>query len=296
MLDDLGLTAALEALCYNFSERTGIETQIEASGFTDMLKPEASTALYRVAQEAFNNVERHSGASRLAVRLWSEGARARLMISDNGTGFEGSKDGAADKTGLGLRNMQERMAHFRGLLLINSTTGTTLTAMLPNRLICRIASGPLPHDEQRNQGVADRQPSAGAGRPEGRARDVSTTSRSSVRPDSRCGLAIGRQTRPQVVLIDINMPKLSGIDAIELFKKELPEARVVMLSMHDSREYISSSVMHGASGYILKDVSTDEIVTAIETVAGGGNYFSSGVFDVLMEREDEGPAKSSNAA
>ena len=57
-----------------------------------------------------------------------------------------------------------------------------------------------------------------------------------------------------------------------------------MLSMHDSREYISSSVMHGAAGYILKDVSTDEIVSAIETVAGGGTYFSSGVFDVLMER------------
>lgn len=101
---------------------------------------------------------------------------------------------------------------------------------------------------------------------------------------AQAGLAIGRQTRPQVVLMDINMPKLSGIDAIELFRKELPEAHIVMLSMHDSREYISSSVMHGASGYILKDVSTDEIITAIETVADGGKYFSSGVFDVLMER------------
>jgi two-component system nitrate/nitrite response regulator NarL len=89
--------------------------------------------------------------------------------------------------------------------------------------------------------------------------------------------------------MDINMPKLSGIDAIELFRNELPQTRVVMLSMHDSREYISSSVMHGAAGYILKDVSTDEIVSAIETVAGGGTYFSSGVFDALMgERAEEG--------
>ncbi|OAV49783.1 DNA-binding response regulator [Rhizobium sp. WYCCWR10014] len=103
------------------------------------------------------------------------------------------------------------------------------------------------------------------------------------------GLEIGRQVLPQVVLMDINMPKLSGIDAIELFRNELPQARVVMLSMHDSREYISSSVMHGAAGYILKDVSTDEIVSAIETVAGGGTYFSSGVFDALMgERAEEG--------
>ncbi|MDR9772013.1 response regulator transcription factor [Rhizobium hidalgonense] len=106
---------------------------------------------------------------------------------------------------------------------------------------------------------------------------------------AQTGLDIARQAQPQVVLMDINMPKLSGIDAIELFRNELPQTRVVMLSMHDSREYISSSVMHGAAGYILKDVSTDEIVSAIEIVAGGGTYFSSGVFDALMgERTEEG--------
>ena len=56
-------------------------------------------------------------------------SRARLRISDNGVGFEGAGDG---KGGLGLRNMQERMAHFRGLLLVESTAGgTTLIAMLP---------------------------------------------------------------------------------------------------------------------------------------------------------------------
>jgi len=103
---------------------------------------------------------------------------------------------------------------------------------------------------------------------------------------AQTGLDIGREVRPHVVLMDINMPKLNGIDAIELFRKELPDARIVMLSMHDSREYISSSVMRGAAGYILKDVSSDEIVSAIETVAGGGTYFSSGVVDVLMEREN----------
>lgn len=132
VLDDLGLTAALEALCYSFAERTGIETRIDASGFTDGLQPAASTALYRVAQEAFNNVERHSGATRLEVRLWSERGRARMKISDDGTGFDGGGDSASGKTGLGLRNMQERMAHFGGLLLLDSPpTGTTLTAMLP---------------------------------------------------------------------------------------------------------------------------------------------------------------------
>ncbi|MGV1760793.1 response regulator transcription factor [Rhizobium sp. A22-96] len=99
---------------------------------------------------------------------------------------------------------------------------------------------------------------------------------------AQTGLEVARRTLPQVTLMDINMPKLSGIDAIELFRREVPQTRIVMLSMHDSREYISSSIMHGAVGYILKDVSTDEVVCAIETVAGGGTYFSSGVRDILI--------------
>ncbi|TCU11150.1 response regulator transcription factor [Rhizobium sullae] len=103
---------------------------------------------------------------------------------------------------------------------------------------------------------------------------------------ARTGLEIAQRERPAVVLMDINMPQLSGIDAIELFKEQLPETRILMLSMHDSREYISTSVLHGASGYILKDVSTDEIIAAIEAVADGKTYFSSGVSDVLLERKE----------
>ena len=108
------------------------------------------------------------------------------------------------------------------------------------------------------------------------------------------GLEIARETQPSVVLMDINMPKLNGIDAIELFKRELPKCRVVMLSMHDTREYISSSVLRGAAGYVLKDVPTEEIVAAIEAVADGQTYFSSGVREALVEPKlaDAGPLTS----
>ncbi|NSY62122.1 response regulator [Agrobacterium tumefaciens] len=97
------------------------------------------------------------------------------------------------------------------------------------------------------------------------------------------GIDAAVATQPHVVLMDINMPQINGIDALELFKEKQLSARVLMLSMHDSREYISTSVMYGAAGYILKDVATEEIVLAIGTVAAGGTYFSSGVRDVLME-------------
>lgn len=97
-------------------------------------------------------------------------------------------------------------------------------------------------------------------------------------------LEIARAALPHVTLMDINMPEMNGLDAIELFKEQVPSTRLLMLSMHDSREYISTSVMYGASGYILKDVTTDEIVAAIDAVAAGGTYFSTGVSDILLQR------------
>jgi two-component system NarL family sensor kinase len=132
MLDDLGLTAALQSLSDQFTERTGIETTVDPST-TEVLNPEANTALYRVAQEALTNIERHSGATRVGITIWSTRGRVRMAISDNGMGFdEASRRNHSRAGGLGLRNMQERLAHFGGVLLVKSTdAGTILTAMLP---------------------------------------------------------------------------------------------------------------------------------------------------------------------
>lgn len=102
---------------------------------------------------------------------------------------------------------------------------------------------------------------------------------------ARAALSLAEVHKPDVVMMDINMPELSGLDAVELFRERFPHARLLMLSMHDSREYISTAVMYGASGYILKDVSTSEIIAAIEAVAANGTYFSSGVADALLRKE-----------
>jgi two-component system NarL family sensor kinase len=133
VLDDLGLTAALSSLGSNFEERTGIPVLVESLA-PEALKPEANTALYRIAQEALTNVERHSGASHVTIRIWSTKGRVRMSVADDGRGIksDGENGGANRSGGLGLRNMQERMAHFKGILLIKSNeNGTTLTAMFP---------------------------------------------------------------------------------------------------------------------------------------------------------------------
>lgn len=132
VLDDLGLGPALKALVEDFAERTGIETEFHTVVFRNRLDQEAKIALYRIAQEALTNVERHSGASMVAVDLRGHRNGATLRISDNGSGVTRTQGG---KAGLGLRNMEERAAQLDGTLRIltqkGKSTGTTIEATVP---------------------------------------------------------------------------------------------------------------------------------------------------------------------
>ncbi len=81
---------------------------------------------------------------------------------------------------------------------------------------------------------------------------------------------------PDVILMDLNMPDMGGLSATEIVLEQRPGTRIVILSMHDSPEYISSALNHGAMGYLLKDVPTDEIKQAIDTVMRGERYLCTG--------------------
>ncbi len=94
--------------------------------------------------------------------------------------------------------------------------------------------------------------------------------------------------QPDVILMDLNMPGVSGLTATEMLLEERPETRIVILSMHDSPEYISTALSHGARGYILKDVPTDEIYTAIERVMAGDEYLCTGAKGSLQPKISDG--------
>lgn len=82
--------------------------------------------------------------------------------------------------------------------------------------------------------------------------------------------------RPDVILLDLNMPEMSGLTACEILLEEHPGLRILILSMHDSPEYIATALDHGARGYVLKDVPTDEIKRAIDAVMAGERYLCTG--------------------
>ncbi|MBM1219157.1 response regulator transcription factor [Ponticoccus sp. SC2-23] len=91
-----------------------------------------------------------------------------------------------------------------------------------------------------------------------------------------------------VVLLDLNMPVLGGISATEMMLERMPDTRILILSMHDSPEYISTALSHGARGYLLKDVPTDEIKVAIDAVMQGETYLCTGARTSLKPRTSDG--------
>ncbi len=93
---------------------------------------------------------------------------------------------------------------------------------------------------------------------------------------------------PDVILLDLNMPGLGGLSATEIILERQPETRILILSMHDSPEYISTALSHGARGYVLKDVPTEEIKTAIDAVMAGEQYLCTGAKGSLKPRIADG--------
>jgi len=135
VLDDLGLGPALQSLTDDFSARTGIKTEFETVVFRNRLDQEARIALYRIAQEALTNIERHANAETVQVSLKGNRKGANLRIVDDGVGMIWPGTERRANAGLGLRNMQERIEQLGGTLRILSVrtgqNGTVIEAQVP---------------------------------------------------------------------------------------------------------------------------------------------------------------------
>lgn len=102
--------------------------------------------------------------------------------------------------------------------------------------------------------------------------------------DGEQALALAAKIQPDVALMDISMPGMNGFALAEAFSHQLPEIKVLIFTMHDDRDYIVRMAQHNIAGYILKDATSDELLTAIEKVYNGGSYFSSGVAHKLLSQ------------
>ena len=108
--------------------------------------------------------------------------------------------------------------------------------------------------------------------------------------DGREAVTKARQLMPNVVLMDIDMPHMNGLAVTELLRKELPQIKVLILSMHSNTEYVLRIIQSGARGYVLKEAPTDELVRAIEAVYAGEAFFSPEVAHAALNQFVRGVA------
>jgi len=101
--------------------------------------------------------------------------------------------------------------------------------------------------------------------------------------DGRKAVKLTRELGPDVVVMDITMPNLNGVDATRQIVRENPAVKVIALSMHSNRMFVASMFKAGASGYVLKESLSEELVEAIHRVVAGDWYLSPRITDVVME-------------
>lgn len=106
--------------------------------------------------------------------------------------------------------------------------------------------------------------------------------------DGQTAIVKAKSLKPDVVLLDLNMPGVTGLAATEMILEAEPDTLILILSMHDSPEYISTAMSHGAKGYILKDVPIEEIKTAIDAVMAGETYMCTGAKSSISPRISDG--------
>ncbi len=102
--------------------------------------------------------------------------------------------------------------------------------------------------------------------------------------NGREALNVAKALKPDIIVLDIRMPEMTGLEAAALLHEYSPHTRAVILSMHDSEEYVVQALQAGAFGYLLKDTDKDEFVKALKQVHGGHKYFSGAVSHVLANQ------------
>tara|TARA_R110000868_G_scaffold274981_5_gene534675 strand:+ start:1053 stop:1718 length:666 start_codon:yes stop_codon:yes gene_type:complete len=100
--------------------------------------------------------------------------------------------------------------------------------------------------------------------------------------DGKEAIKVVERSRPDVLIVDIRMPEMNGIEVVAEINKRFPNVKTLVLSMHDSEEYVVQAIQAGADGYLLKGASKEEFLKALHKIASGGKYFTGDISSIIM--------------
>jgi PAS domain S-box-containing protein len=279
VLHDRGLAGGLEWLARQLETMNGLTVETQ---FDDGAEPDDENVrifLFQAVRELLLNVVKHAGAKTAIIEMSRlENDWLQLSVSDTGMGIDPAKlNNREGSGGFGLFSIRERLEVIGGRLRIESEPGegTQISIELPRGRLQppadvapRPTPGGLAAGEARQPGervrvlLADdhavvRQGLAGLLREHGEIEVVGEA------VDGAEAVDLALRLQPDVVLMDITMPALNGIDATERIMAALPQTRVIGLSMHEEADMGRAMLKAGAQGYLRKDTDTDSLLAAI---------------------------------
>jgi len=291
LLDECGLASAVHWYAEGFQKRSSIKLEVEVDSDLPRLPADAETTLFRVVQESLTNVHRYSGSSSAKIRISKSSGEVLLEVIDYGHGIKSGTaraklDGPAP-LGVGIPGMRERLHQLGGELSVDfGTSGTRVAATLPIR---KSAEG---ESDESLSSLSLTIRSAEDARRRILIADDHELMRRGLRGllESHdewavCGEAVegneavrkSTELRPDLVIMDVNLPGLSGIEAAQQIRLEREAAKILFFTVHDSDEIIREIVGVGALGYVAKSRASQDLIEAVRLVLGGKTFFPNAV-------------------
>ncbi len=291
LLDELGLSSAVKWYVEGYEHRTGIRVKLEMAADLTRFAPDVEVTLFRVIQESLTNVHRYSGSTEAYVRLKVTSNKIELQIGDFGKGMHpdmiNAKTGKMVRLGVGIQGMSERMRQLSGKLEITSrpNKGTVVTATLPvsyPQAMTAVEAASAAASSTSSQAEAQ-VPSRSVSRKQILIADDHEMLRRGIRtilenePDLEiCGEAFNGQDavakanllRPDLVILDINMPVLNGLAAVRLILRNRPETKILVFTVHDSEQTVKEIEAAGAHGFLSKSNASDDLLRVVRELLG----------------------------
>jgi DNA-binding NarL/FixJ family response regulator len=279
-----------------FSQAWGIETVFSPAQSTlPVLSEAVEDQLLHIIQEALVNIRKHAEARRVEVLITSSPDEIVFIVSDDGRGFDpqGAPGTAQKHFGLGI--MRERAEQVGGRLELRSVVGqgTRVLVHIP-RILPSASKDDLGDIHGLRILLVDDQPLFLDG-----MRNLLTARGLTVIGLAHDGLEAFEQVktlRPDVVIMDVQMPNCDGIEATRLIKAEFPETKVVLLTVSEEEEHLLDAVKYGASGYLLKSLDASQIFAMLGAAVRGETQIAPGLAARLLAEFNRPAAAPRSAA
>ena len=281
LLAGAGLEAALEWLGEELQEQYGLKVELCDDHEPKVLEYGLRSFVFQAVRELLMNVAKHAGIFSARVDLKREGGQLVITVTDKGCGFDpvAVESRKARSGGFGLFNVRQKIEYMGGLFQVASQPGTGTSVTI--KMLLSAAKAPGDADGKLKILLVDDQSFIREGLRaliEGEP-DLKVVAEAG---SGRVAIAVAREERPDVVVMDLNMTDINGIDATRAITSELEGVRVVAFSVEADRRFIVDSLRAGASGYVLKDSPFAVLVDAIRAVAAGETYLGPRISEIII--------------